>query len=72
MTFIEIVIALALPPLAVAMHRKATKQQVGMTFILWLLGWFPGVIYALRVVTAAPEDLPASAANSDRESLIRD
>ena len=70
MTVIEIVLALAVPPLAVGIHPASTKQQVGMTFILWLLGWFPGVIYALRVVTADPRDLPASAATHPERSSL--
>ncbi|MGH9086660.1 MAG: YqaE/Pmp3 family membrane protein [Acidimicrobiales bacterium] len=52
MEFLEIVLSLLLPPLAVALRRGTTGMQIGLTFLLWLCGWFPGVIYALWLVTA--------------------
>ncbi len=64
MTVVEILVALVIPPLAVWMKKGSTSQQVLMAFLLWILGWLPGVVYALFVVTAAPKDLPSTYAET--------
>lgn len=43
----EILLAFLVPPLAVARRKGTSNKQVALTFVYWLLGWFPGVIYAL-------------------------
>lgn len=66
MTVVEILVALIIPPLAVWMKKGSTSQQVLMAFLLWILGWLPGVIYALFVITAAPKDLPSTYTEAHR------
>ncbi len=51
MTLIEAVVALFLPPLAVAM-KKGYGRQFWIAIVLTLLGHVPGVIYALVITTA--------------------
>lgn len=51
MTLIEILLALFLPPLAVAL-KKGLSRPFWITVVLTLLGHVPGVIYALMVTTA--------------------
>ncbi len=48
MTVIEIVLALFLPPVSVALKRGLFTRQTGLAAILTLLGHVPGVIYALK------------------------
>ena len=55
MKVFEIVLAFVVPPLAVAAAKNATRTQVAFAFVLWLFGWFPGVVYALSVVSAPPK-----------------
>lgn len=50
MTVVEVVIALFLPPLAVAM-KKGIKREFWIALLLMLLGHLPGVIYAIVVIT---------------------
>lgn len=50
MTIVEVVIALFLPPLAVAM-KKGLNRQVLIAAVLQLCGHVPGVIYGMYVVT---------------------
>lgn len=50
MTIVEVLIALFLPPLAVAM-KKGLNRQVLIAAVLQLCGHVPGVIYGLYVVT---------------------
>jgi uncharacterized membrane protein YqaE (UPF0057 family) len=50
MTVLEVVIALFLPPLSVAM-KKGLNKQVLIAAILQLCGHLPGVIYGIWVVT---------------------
>lgn len=50
MTIVEAIIALFLPPLAVAM-KKGLNKQVLIAAVLQLCGHVPGVIYGLYVVT---------------------
>lgn len=50
MNVLEVVIALFLPPLAVAM-KKGLNKQVLIAAVLQLCGHLPGVVYGLYVVT---------------------
>ncbi len=50
MTVLEVLIALFLPPLSVAM-KKGLNKQVLIAAILQLCGHLPGVIYGIWVVT---------------------
>lgn len=50
MPLVEVVIALFLPPLAVAM-KKGLNRQVLIAAVLQMCGHVPGVIYGLYVVT---------------------
>lgn len=52
MEFLEIVLSILVPPLAVALRKDTTGLQIGLTFLLWLCGWFAGVSYALWLITA--------------------
>jgi uncharacterized membrane protein YqaE (UPF0057 family) len=63
MTILQIVFALLLPPLAVQLRPGTTGRHPVITFLLWLCGWFPGVIYALRLVTADLRDIPGTSEN---------
>lgn len=47
MTVGEFLLAVLLPPVAVALHKGTRWWQVPLDFALWVFGWFPGVIYAL-------------------------
>jgi uncharacterized membrane protein YqaE (UPF0057 family) len=50
MTVLEVLIALFLPPLAVAM-KKGLSKKVLIAALLQLCGHIPGVVYGLYVVT---------------------
>ncbi|HZE15979.1 MAG TPA: YqaE/Pmp3 family membrane protein [Mycobacterium sp.] len=53
MKVLDIILAVFLPPVAVAVKPGgASGAQVILTFLLWLCGWFPGVIYAVWLITA--------------------
>jgi uncharacterized membrane protein YqaE (UPF0057 family) len=47
---VSIIIAIILPPLAVFLKKKAGKDLL-INVILCLLGWIPGILHALWVVT---------------------
>ena len=51
MTILEVIIALFLPPLSVAM-KKGLNKQVLIAAVLQLCGHVPGVVYGIYVVTA--------------------
>ncbi len=46
-----ILLAIFLPPLAVYLHQGELNTKFWISLILTLLGWIPGIIYALLVVT---------------------
>lgn len=48
-TLLHAIIALLLPPLAVFLKKGAGMPLV-ISLVLTLLGWLPGVIYALLIV----------------------
>lgn len=49
MTVLEIIMAVLLPPIAVLLRRGIGGEFV-LSIILSIIGWLPGVIYALYVV----------------------
>ncbi len=50
MTVLEVLIALFLPPLSVAM-KKGLSSKVLVAAVLQLCGHVPGVVYGIYVVT---------------------
>lgn len=45
-----IIVSLLLPPLAVVL-KKGVGKDLAINILLCLLGWIPGIIHALWVVT---------------------
>jgi len=56
MTFLEIIVALILPWLAVLLRRGPCKEVL-WAFLLQLLGHVPGVVYALWVIAKSPQSV---------------
>jgi uncharacterized membrane protein YqaE (UPF0057 family) len=54
MTFIEVLFAVFLPPIAVLMRRGVSTQLL-INIILTIIGWIPGVIHALWVLASNPK-----------------
>ena len=53
MTFIEVLLAVFLPPVAVAL-RAGLGLQLVLNIVLTIIGWIPGVIHALWVLSSRP------------------
>ena len=51
MTFIELLLAVFLPPVAVLL-RAGVGLQLLLSIILTIIGWIPGVIHALWVLSS--------------------
>jgi uncharacterized membrane protein YqaE (UPF0057 family) len=49
-TLLLVILAILLPPLAVALHEGGINGKFWLSVLLTLLFWIPGVIYALIVV----------------------
>lgn len=49
----RLALAVLMPPLAVGLVRQPAKR-IWLCVLLTLMGWVPGVLYALRLVTRAP------------------
>ena len=49
MRALEIILAILFPPLAVLI-RWGFGKKFGIDFVLTLLGYFPGVVYALGLI----------------------
>lgn len=49
-TLLLAILAILLPPLAVALHEDGINGKFWISLLLTLLFWIPGVIYALIVV----------------------
>jgi uncharacterized membrane protein YqaE (UPF0057 family) len=49
-TVLLVILAILLPPLAVALHEHGINGKFWLSLLLTLLFWLPGVIYALIVV----------------------
>jgi|LFEF01.1.fsa_nt_gb uncharacterized membrane protein YqaE (UPF0057 family) len=56
MSLVMILLVIFLPPVAVAV-RQGIGLQLLINIVLTLIGWVPGVIHALWVVTREPERL---------------
>lgn len=48
--FLLILIAIVVPPLAVAFYNNAFDERFWLCLLLWTLFYFPGLIYALLVI----------------------
>lgn len=48
-TLIKLIIALFVSPIAMLFHVGLTKHFF-INIVLWLLGWFPGLIHAFVVI----------------------
>lgn len=46
-----IILAILLPPLAVYLHQGEVNGKFWLSLLLWFLGFIPGIVYALLVVT---------------------
>ena len=51
MTFVELLLAVFLPPVAVLL-RAGVGLQLVLSIILTIIGWIPGVIHALWIVSS--------------------
>ncbi|KAL7608966.1 hydrophobic protein RCI2B [Lactuca sativa] len=49
-TFVEILLAIVLPPLGV-IFKFGCKVEFWICLLLTLFGWIPGIIYAVYVIT---------------------
>lgn len=49
-TLLLVVLAILLPPLAVYLYEGEINNRFWISLILTLLGWLPGIIYALVVI----------------------
>lgn len=49
-TLLLAILAILLPPLAVYLHEGSINGKFWLSLLLTLLGWLPGIIYALIVV----------------------
>ena len=49
-TLLLVILAILLPPLAVYLHEGEINNRFWISLILTLLGWLPGIIYALVVI----------------------
>ena len=51
MTFLEVLLAVFLPPVAVLL-RAGVGLQLLLSIVLTIIGWIPGVIHALWVLSS--------------------
>lgn len=49
-TAVQVIVAILLPPLGVYLHEGEINSRFWIGLILWLLFYFPGLIYALIVI----------------------
>ncbi|MBM3440709.1 MAG: YqaE/Pmp3 family membrane protein [Bacteroidetes bacterium] len=52
-TVLLAILSILLPPLAVYLHQGEVNNKFWLSLVLTLLGWLPGIIYALVVVLGA-------------------
>lgn len=52
-TVLLAILSILLPPLAVYLHQGEVNNKFWLCLVLTLLGWLPGIIYALVVVLGA-------------------
>ncbi|KAF7067333.1 hypothetical protein CFC21_073235 [Triticum aestivum] len=51
-TFLEILLAIILPPLGVFLHYGCCSMEFCICLLLTILGYIPGIIYAVYVLVA--------------------
>ncbi|PNT65127.1 hydrophobic protein OSR8 [Brachypodium distachyon] len=51
-TFLEILLAIFLPPLGVFLHYGCCSMEFCICLLLTILGYIPGIIYAIYVLVA--------------------
>lgn len=49
-TILLVILAILLPPVAILVHQGEINNKFWIGLILTLLGWLPGIIYALIVI----------------------
>ena len=49
-TLLRVILAILLPPLAVYLYEGEINNRFWISLILTLLGWLPGIIYALVLI----------------------
>ncbi|XP_073000666.1 hydrophobic protein OSR8-like [Typha latifolia] len=54
--FLEILIAIILPPLGVFLHYGCCSLEFCISLLLTILGYIPGIIYAIYVIVAVNPD----------------
>lgn len=52
-TVLLAILSILLPPLAVYLHQGEVNNKFWLSLVLTILGWLPGIIYALVVVLGA-------------------
>lgn len=52
-TVLLAILSILLPPLAVYLHQGEVNNKFWLSLVLTLLGWLPGIIYAMVVVLGA-------------------
>ncbi|KAK1632730.1 hypothetical protein QYE76_007045 [Lolium multiflorum] len=55
-TFLEILLAIILPPLGVFLHYGCCSMEFCICLLLTILGYIPGIIYAVYVLVALDRD----------------
>ena len=45
-----IILAIILPPLAVYLYERGTKDHFWLSVLLTILFWFPGIVFALMII----------------------
>ncbi|KAL6844944.1 hypothetical protein ACP4OV_025603 [Aristida adscensionis] len=55
-TFLEILLAIVLPPLGVFLHFGCCSMEFCICLLLTILGYIPGIIYAIYVLVALDSD----------------
>jgi uncharacterized membrane protein YqaE (UPF0057 family) len=58
MTILKIVLAVLFPPLSVFLDSGVGMRLI-LNIVLTLIGWLPGVIHALWVISSHPEPVHA-------------
>ncbi|GJM99515.1 hypothetical protein PR202_ga16621 [Eleusine coracana subsp. coracana] len=55
-SFLEILLAIILPPLGVFLHFGCCSMEFCICLLLTVLGYIPGIIYAIYVLVALDSD----------------
>ncbi|OAY71987.1 hydrophobic protein OSR8-like [Ananas comosus] len=58
-TFFEILLAIVLPPLGVFLRYGCCSCEFLIALLLTILGYIPGIIYAVYVIVAVQPDRPS-------------